>query len=111
MDWFPEIHEDEAERPRDPTVDRAKEALRAHFRDNGTDVFYQHQLAVLFEEPFFRWITVSALHELTAEGRLIIEEVPLPGGTYPLNVYRVPSHRNWRRQAQRLAERVAHYSS
>ena len=102
MEWHPEIEDEEpAERPRDPTVDRAKDALRAHFRDNPTSVFYQQQICVLFEEPFFHWITVTALQELTAEGRLLREQVALPGGTYPLNVYRVPSHRNWRRQARR----------
>ena len=58
----------------------------------------QFHNTVLFEDTFFHWITVSALQELTAEGRLIREGVTLPGGTYPLNVYRVPSHRNWRRQ-------------
>jgi len=111
MEWNPELDHEEPERPRDPTVDRAKDALRAHFRDNATSVFYQQQVCVLFEDPFFHWITVSALQELTAEGRLLREQVALPGGTYPLNVYRVPSHRNWRRQARRMVERVAHYSS
>lgn len=111
MEWHPEIEDDEPARPRDPVVDRAKDALRAHFRDNATNVFYQQQLAVLIEDEFFHWITVSALKELTGEGRLLVEEVPMPAGTYPLRVYRVPSHRNWRRQAYRLVEQVAHYSS
>lgn len=111
MEWIPDNHEDEPQRPRDPTVDLAKNVLRAHFRDNAENVFYQQQLSVLFEDTFFHWITVSALQELTAEGRLLREEVPLPSGTYLLNVYRVPSHRNWRRQGRRLAEQVAHYSS
>ena len=111
MEWHPEIEGDEPERPRDPVVDQAKDALRLFFRENSTGVFYQQQLAVLFENVFFHWITVSGLHELTEEGRLIREEVPMRSGVYPLRVYRVPTHRNWRRQAYRLVERVSAYSS
>src|SRR5207249_12201035 len=72
---------------------------------------YQKQLEVLFEDVYFHWITVTVLYELTEEGRLIREEVPMPSGLYPLRVYRVPTHRNWRRQAYRLVETVAEYSS
>jgi len=92
-------------------VDKAKDALRHLFRERPTGVFYQQQLAVWFEDVFFHWITVSALRELAAEGRLIRDEVAMPAGTYPLRMYRVPSHRNWKRQATRLVEMVAHYSS
>jgi hypothetical protein len=54
---------------------------------------------------------VRALYELTEEERLLREELPMPSGTYPLRLYRVPTHRNWRRQAYRLIERVSNYSS
>jgi hypothetical protein len=108
VDWQPDEHaEDEPERPRDPMVDQAKDALRLFFRENRTRVFYQQQLAVLFEDVYFHWITVRALYELTEEGRLFREELMMPRGTYPLRVYRVPTHRNWRRQAYRLIERVS----
>jgi hypothetical protein len=111
MEWHPDVEDDEAERPRDPMVDQAKEALRLFFRENQINVFYQQQLAVFFENVYFHWITVRALYELTEEGRLIREELPMPSGTYPLRVYRVPTHRNWRRQGHRLIERVSEYSS
>ena len=42
---------------------------------------------------------------------MIREELPMPRGTYPLRVYRVPTHRNWRRQAYAMIGRVAQYSS
>ncbi len=48
MEWHSEIEDEEpAERPRDPTVDRAKDALRAHFRDNLIDVNYFCRLAAI----------------------------------------------------------------
>jgi len=92
-------------------VDQAKDAVRLFFRENQTNVFYQQQLAVFFENVYFHWITVRALYELAEEGRLVREELPMPSGTYPLRVYRVPTHRNWRRQAYSLVERVSEYSS
>ena len=111
MDWIPDVEEEELERPRDPQVDPAKDALRAFFRENVASIFYQQQLEVIFEDVYFHWITVRALHELVQERRLLREQVPLPSGTYPLRVYRVPTHRNWRRQAKRLVELVSKYSS
>jgi len=114
MEWEPDLPDEEevaAERARDPMVDPAKDALRGFFRENQTNVFYQKQLEVLFENTYFHWITVRALYELAEEGRLIREPVPMPGGAYPLRIYRVPTHRNWRRQAQRLVTRVSHYST
>jgi hypothetical protein len=96
---------------RDEAVDRAKEAIRALFRESPSEVFYQQQLCVLVEDEFFHWVTVGALNELAEEGRLLRTEVLMPSGHYPLRVYRLPSHRNWKRQGQRLVEEVAHYSS
>ena len=109
-EWHPDF-EDEPDLPHDPAVDRAKLAVRTFFSQNQTSVFYQQQIAVILEDEFFHWITTTALGELVAEGRLLREEVPLPAGTYPLRVYHLPSHRNWRRQAYRLVEQVAQYSS
>ena len=53
MEWHPDIEDDESERPRDPMVDQAKEALRLFFRENQTNVFYQQQLAVFLKTSTF----------------------------------------------------------
>jgi hypothetical protein len=111
MEWLPDVESDEVEGPRDPRVDQAKEALRVFYRENPTGVFYQQQLAVIFEDTFFHWVTVRALYELAEEGRLIREELPMPSGLYPIRVYHVPTHRNWRRQAYDLVRAVAEYSN
>src|SRR6266849_6288054 len=82
-DYEPDISEEEEERPRDPVVDQAKDAMRAFFDHERTNVFYKQQLEVIFEDDvedengnkrrgFFHWVTSRALSELAAEGHIAV---------------------------------------
>jgi hypothetical protein len=119
--YEPDIGEEEDERPRDPVVDQAKDAIRAFFDQERTNVFYKQQLEVIFEEDaedengnkrrgFFHWVTSRALSELVAEGHIAVEREELPGiGTIML--YHATTHRYWRRQAQDVIALVSQFSA
>jgi hypothetical protein len=109
-DYEPDIGEEEEERPRDPAVDRAKEAIRAFFDHERMNVFYKQQLEVIFEDDFFHWVTSRALSELAAEGHIAVEREELPGvGT--ITLYHATTHRYWRRQAQDVIALVTQFSA
>ncbi len=91
------------ERPPDPMVEVAKEALDTFFEHRRRETFYERQLQVLFESRgkvpltpladrgqagvdaqhltlehgFYHWITSKALAEMKAEGRVAVESRPL----------------------------------
>ena len=69
-DYEPDIIEEEEEQPRDPVVDQAKDAMRAFFDQERTNVFYKQQLEVIFERDFFHWVT-SRASELAADGHIV----------------------------------------
>ena len=109
-DYEPDIGEVDEERPRDPVVDQAKDAIRAFFDRERANVFYKQQLEVIFEEAFFHWVTSRALSELAAEGHIVVEREELPSiGT--IMMYRAPTHRYWRRQAQEVIALVGQFSA
>lgn len=72
-DREPDYQEAEEERPRDPYVDVAKASLREFFEHERHQVFYKRQLAVMFEDSFYHWVTDRALSELGAEGHIVSE--------------------------------------
>jgi hypothetical protein len=93
----------------DEYVEDAKVALRAFFAERSQEVFYLKQLEVLFEKPFYHWITAKATNQLIAEGWLRAEEVPLGDATrVKLVVHR--SHRYYRRQIGQSLEVIREYS-
>jgi hypothetical protein len=98
---------------RDTFVDQAKEDLKALFRQEPESVYYQRQLQVIFEKPYFHWITVRALSELVAEGHLASDSVPFEGsetarGT--MTFYRATSYRYWKRDADEILKLVSRFS-
>lgn len=95
--------------PRDHKIDEAKDWLRAFFKQNPGDTYYERQLAILFEEHFFHWITTKALHELVAEEILAADLVSLPG-LFDIRFYRLPRHRYWRRQAAEIQKLIREFS-
>ena len=97
----------EEERPRDPAVDRAKVALTEFFRGRRatTDVFYNTQLAVLFEREFFHWITKRAVNELVAEGVLESRTESRSGGG-EIRFYWAPANRYGKRKRKRIHDLV-----
>jgi hypothetical protein len=97
------------ERPRDGYVDSAKGELKKFFSENPESVFYQRQIQVLFEKPYFHWITVRALVELVQEGTIVSEEIPLPG-TGTMVFYRLPTYRYWKRDADEIVKLVTQFS-
>ncbi len=108
--YEPDIREDEEERPRDPVVDQAKDAIRAFFDRERANVFYKQQLEVIFEDAFFHWVTSRALSELAAEGSIAVEPEELPGIGI-IMLYHATTHRYWRRQGQEVIALVRQFSA
>jgi hypothetical protein len=95
--------------PRDKVIDQAKDALKEFFNQNNEDVFYMQQLAVLFEKPFFHWITSKAINELILDGFLNFETHSLLGATHIKFVFR-KGYRYYRRQINEKLKVVRGYS-
>src|SRR5207245_3777166 len=114
MDWDEPHFDPGGEEPepqrRDPVVDDAKENLRQFLGKERTSVFYQRQLEVIFEGTYFHWITAHALLELSEEGHIASERLPL-AGTGSITIYRAKTHRYWRRQARQIIEVVSQFSA
>jgi hypothetical protein len=119
--YEPDIGEGEDERPRDPVVDQAKDAIRAFINKERANVFYKQQLEVIFEDDvedengnrrrgFFHWVTSRALSELAAEGHIAAEREVLPG-VGAIVLYHATMHRYWRRQAQDVIALVSQFSA
>lgn len=112
MDEWPERGDDfdepqEPERPRDPAIDRAKEAILNLLQERKREVFYGRQVEVLLEKDFFHWITDFALAELIEERQIAREKVELARGS-AVRVQFVfhRSHRFRKRQMSRALEVV-----
>ena len=95
---------------RDPVVDDAKEELKKFFAENPDKAFYQRQLQIIFEGPFFHWITARALAELAEEGFIACDKLPF-GDKGSIAIYRAKSHRYWKRQANEIVELVSRFST
>lgn len=108
-DWFDYDSSDYELYPRDTKVDDCKEALKTFFEAHPRDVFYQHQLELLFEKKFFHWITAKALTELREEGSLA-SDVRNLSETVQIRFYRRKSHRNWQTQAKEILKLVRQFS-
>jgi hypothetical protein len=95
---------------RDSKIDEAKKVLLGFFEQHSKEIFYEHQIEVIFEKTFFHWITGKALHELDAEQKIASELVPLVGEV-KIRLYRRKSHVNWRRQAKEILQLVRAFSN
>lgn len=96
--WEPEEPEEEVE---DEYVEEAKPALLKFLDEHRESVFYLKQIQVLFEKPFFHWVTARALYALEDEGLLGSELRESPRGIRVKLVFH-RSHRYRQRQADRL---------
>lgn len=66
-DFDPEPSEPEYEPPGpgdDPSVQELEPLLLAYLDEHLDTVFYETQLAVIFEKNFFHWVTARALRDL-----------------------------------------------
>jgi hypothetical protein len=52
----------------DPAVQEIEPKLLALLDANPEKVFYENQLAILFERDFFHWVTARALKDLRESG-------------------------------------------
>jgi hypothetical protein len=112
-DFDPDGPEPANEPERDTYVDRAKEELLTFFSLRPESVFYQRQLAVIFEGEYFHWITARALSELVQEGQISSETEALTGGETPsgsITLYRANGYRYWKRDAEEIVRLVSQFS-
>lgn len=107
--WEPP--EPERERPRDPAIDRAKEAIRQLLAERDREVFHGRQVEIILERQFFHWITDFALGELVEEGEVGSETVELEKGSrVRVKFVFAPMHRYRKRQIKRAIEVIRDYS-
>jgi len=95
---------------RDEKIDEAKESILAFLVENSTSVYYERQLAVLFEKKFFHWITVKALLELISYGSVCSEILELAPAV-PIRFFRMRTNRYWKRQASKVSKLVRLFSA
>jgi len=93
----------------DPAVQELEPLLQAHLDEHPDTVFYETQMAVLFERRFFHWVTVRALKDLREAGKIgsALEEL---SPDVPLRFYFSRRCRYWRRKADQLRQLVLAYS-
>lgn len=93
----------------DPAVQELEPLLQAHLDEHPDTVFYETQLAVLFEKNFFHWVTVRALKDLREAGKIgsALEEL---SPNVPLRFYFSRRCRYWKRKAEELRRTVLAYS-
>ena len=108
MDDWPEEHY-----PRDAKIDEAKDVLLRDLFGQRAEVFYNRQIAVLFERRFYHWITTKALIELAQERRVesTVEQLETEAGEEVIRFYWPRNVRYWRRQANEIRRLVEEFSS
>jgi hypothetical protein len=112
MSWDDYQSDLEANRPGpgdDPAVQELEPMLLELFDANPRTVYYESQLAVLFEDRFFHWVTVRALKELRESGRIGSELEELSPKT-PLRFYFNKRNRFWKRKAVEVRKLVLLFS-
>lgn len=112
-DYNPEVQPDpEDDRPGpgdDPAVQNLEPKLLALFDERPDAVFYESQLAVLFERDFFHWVTVRALRELREGGKIGTSLEELMPNT-PIRFYFNRRNRYWKRKAEEVRRLVLLFS-
>ncbi len=107
---IPDTDVEVIEYKRDEKVDEAKAMIYEFLAQNSDNVFYERQLAVIFENQFFHWITIKALLELVREGSINSELLEL-GPKVPIRFFRMKTNRYWRRQASKVVKLVKRFSA
>lgn len=93
----------------DPAVQELEPRLVEFLDTNADKVFYENQLAVIFERDFFHWVTARALLDLRESGK-IGSHLGNLSGDVPLRFYFSRKCRYWRRRAATLREIVLEFS-
>lgn len=96
--------------PPDHVVDEAKDFLKGFFRENKEKVYYFKQLEVMFEKPFFHWVTARAIKELVDEGYLGLVEQPLIEKTRVNFVFGPAGWRYYKRAMKESLRVIREYS-
>lgn len=114
MSWADDYgYEPGEERPGpqdDPAVQEIEPLLIQKLDETPDRVFYENQLAVLFEDDFFHWVTARALIDLRESGKIGSELGELSKGV-PLRFYFSRRCRYWKRKAVELRDLVRNFSS
>jgi hypothetical protein len=106
---IPDVDIEVVEYRRDEKIDEAKTFILAFLTENAGDVFYERQLAIIFESKFFHWITVKALIELVNDGSICSEMLEL-APQVPIRFFRMKTNRYWKRQASKIVKLVRLFS-
>jgi hypothetical protein len=105
-----DIYEDYQDTQPDPKENEAYTTFREFFKQNNRNVFYSKQLEVLYEKPYYHWVTNRALHRLNEEGEILKEEQMLKHGR-PIKLLWHKSMRYPKRAAKEIVAIVNKYSS
>jgi hypothetical protein len=110
-DEWPEPDFDNAKvEPRhDPKVGQAADKLLTFIESNPTEVFYEMQLEVLFEDDYFHWITTKALAQLR-DSRKIGSSIQGLKGVGRIRFYFHIKNRYWKRKAVEIRKLVEQFS-
>lgn len=111
-DFDPEPSEPEYEPPGpgdDPSVQELEPLLLAYLDEHLDTVFYETQLAVIFEKNFFHWVTARALRDLREADKIgsSLEEL---SPKVPLRFYFSRRCRYWKRKSEELRRVVLEFS-
>jgi hypothetical protein len=98
------------ERRGDPADRKAREALRAFFQENHSEVFFARQIEIFFEKQFFHWITARALRSLVGSGEVAtaIRSIPSTGGE--IHLFWNRRYRYYKRAAEEVISVVSEYA-
>jgi hypothetical protein len=100
-------------------VEQAKKDLISRINADPEAVFYERQLQLLYEKPYYHWVTARALEELAEDGDIRSEHLTLrrplmtDAGRVETNVqmrfFFYKKARSWLRKARKIAALVETY--
>jgi len=95
---------------RDEKIDEAKASVLSFLTENNSNVFYERQLTIIFEDRYFHWITVKALLELMEQGSILSDILEL-APKVPIRFFHMKANRYWKRQASQILKLVKQFSA
>ena len=109
-DWpEPDFYDTEPEARHDPKVDEAAVKLLGFIEENPSEVFYEMQLEVIFEDDYFHWITTKALAQLR-DARKIGSSLEVLKEVGRIRFYFHIKNRYWKRKAAEIRKLVEQFS-
>ncbi len=103
----------EGEYPPDAKTQIVKGLILERFEKEPLKVYFQRQLEVLYEKPWFHWVTDRAINELVSEGKIKVEYYPIKVGAHhdKVKVLIHKSNRYYKLEAKRVCGLVEQYSA